>query len=322
MKALRVSERIRATRNFSLPAGYDDQCEPHFIVRRDAAQLWDARTGRVPGSEGGHYNPVSTTLSGLELGVAFDEFFCAAAGEAHGEAAVVFISFDTDDGADAVFGMANFAAEHGVGWGAAGSRTTEAGCFRALTWRGRTLRGGATTNAANKFFGRVRILGVGFVAAGLADFGHGATGGVHEFARDFREKARRLRGAELLFVSKNAAVNGAGERERLAGASHTDVDEAAFFFDAFFFVDGTAVWADAFFHAGQENVVEFEALGAVERDERDAGLVFEGVGVADERGCVEEIGEGFTGVHAFGDGASEFFEVFDARDVFGCVAVF
>src|SRR5881394_1060407 len=224
MKALRVSERIRATRNFSLPAGYDDQCEPHFIVRRDAAQLWDARTGRVPASEGGHYNAVTTTLCGLELGVALDEFFCAAAGEADGEAAIIFIAFDADDGADSVFGMANFAAEHGIGWGTAGSRTTEAGCFRALTRRGRTLRGGATAYAANKFFGRVRILGIGFVAASLADFGHGAAGSVHEFAGNFREKTRRLGGAELLFVTENAAVDGASERERLAGARHTDVD--------------------------------------------------------------------------------------------------
>src|SRR5256885_14682936 len=151
MKALRVSERIRATRNFSLPAGYDDQCEPHFIVRRDAAQLWDARTGRVPGSEGGHYNPVSTTLSGLELGVAFDEFFCAAAGEAHGEAAVVFISFDTDDGADAVFGMANFAAEHGVGWGAAGKRTNRSWGFPGVIVGGRKPCGGETPQPAGEF---------------------------------------------------------------------------------------------------------------------------------------------------------------------------
>jgi len=43
------------------------------------------------------------------------------------------------------------------------------------------------------------------------------------------------------------------------------------------------VWADAFFHAGEENVVEFETLGAVERNERDAGFVFEGVSVANER---------------------------------------
>src|SRR5579859_2346182 len=128
-------------------------------------------------------------LRRLELRVAFDEFFCAAAGEADGKAAIVFIAFDADDGADTEFGMANFAAKHGIGWGAARSGTAEAGSFRALARRGRTLRcSGATADAADKFFGGVGILRVRFVATGLADFGQGATGGVHEFAGDFREK--------------------------------------------------------------------------------------------------------------------------------------
>ena len=68
--------------------------------------------------------------------------------------------------------------------------------------------------------------------------------------------------------------------------------------------------ADAFFHAGQEDVIEFEALGAVQRDQRDAGLAFEGIGVADERGGVEKIGERFAALGAFGDGAGEFFAGF------------
>ena len=46
----------------------------------------------------------------FELGVAFYEFFGAAAGEGYGDAAVVFVAFDGDDSADAVFGVADFAA--------------------------------------------------------------------------------------------------------------------------------------------------------------------------------------------------------------------
>src|SRR5438128_94494 len=137
----------------------------------------------------------------------------------------------------------------------------------------------------------------------------------------YREKTRRLRGAKLLLIAEDAAIDSASERERFACARHADVDEAALFFDAFFFADGAAVRADAFLHAGEKNMIEFEALRAVKRDERDAGLVFEGVGVADERRSVEKIGEGFTRVHAFGDRASEFFEVFDASNVVGSVAV-
>src|SRR2546430_13045207 len=108
----------------------------------------------------------ATSLGWLELGVALDEFFCAAAGEADGEAAVVFVAFDADDSADAIFGVANFAAEQGVGWGAARSRTAQAWRFRALTRCGRTLRGGATAYAAHEFFGGGGILGSGFIAAG------------------------------------------------------------------------------------------------------------------------------------------------------------
>jgi|HubBroStandDraft_5_1064220.scaffolds.fasta_scaffold12988_2 hypothetical protein len=52
-----------------------------------------------------------------ELGVAFDEFFGATAGEGYSEFAVVFVAFDADDGADSIFGMADFLAEHGVGAG-------------------------------------------------------------------------------------------------------------------------------------------------------------------------------------------------------------
>jgi len=81
------------------------------------------------------------------------------------------------------------------------------------------------------------------------------------------------------------------------------------------------VRADTFFHAREKNVVEFEAFRTVEGDEGDARPVFEGVGIADKRGGVEKIGERFAGVEAFGDGASEFFEIFYACDVFWSVAV-
>src|SRR5262249_10921810 len=113
----------------------------------------------------------------------------------------------------------------------------------------------------------------------------------------------------------------ARKRERFAGARHANINEAAFLFDAFFFVDRAAVWADAFFHAGKKNVIEFEALGAMQRDERDAGLVFERVGVAYERSCIQKIGERFARVHAFGDGSREFFKIFDAGDIVRRIAV-
>ncbi len=52
-----------------------------------------------------------------ELGVAFDEFFGAAAGEGDGEFAVVFVAFDADYGADAIFGVPDFLAEQRIAAG-------------------------------------------------------------------------------------------------------------------------------------------------------------------------------------------------------------
>jgi hypothetical protein len=47
----------------------------------------------------------------LQLRVFFNEFFCAPAGEAYGDAAVVIVvAFDAYHGADAKFRVADFAA--------------------------------------------------------------------------------------------------------------------------------------------------------------------------------------------------------------------
>src|SRR5258708_204017 len=126
----------------------------------------------------------------LELGVAFDEFFGAAAGKGDGEAAVFVIAFNGNDCADTELRMANFSAEQGIGVGAA------ANCGAAESWRRRpTLRlarGGllAFANAAEKFIGGVGVFGVGFVTTGFADFGHGAANGVDQFAGNYRSKTR------------------------------------------------------------------------------------------------------------------------------------
>jgi hypothetical protein len=46
------------------------------------------------------------------------------------------------------------------------------------------------------------------------------------------------------------------------------------------------------------------------------------IGVADQSRGVQKIGKRLAGLHAFRDRASEFFQVFHARDVFRAVAVF
>lgn len=52
----------------------------------------------------------------MEVGVAFDEFFGAVVLEADGEAAVVAVVFDLDDGAEAVIGVADAGADERIGF--------------------------------------------------------------------------------------------------------------------------------------------------------------------------------------------------------------
>ena len=63
---------------------------------------------------------VTRLLCGLQLRVFLDEFLCAAAGEAYGDAAVVIVvAFDAYDRAHAEFWMANLASQHWIRVGAA-----------------------------------------------------------------------------------------------------------------------------------------------------------------------------------------------------------
>src|SRR5215471_17039676 len=112
-------------------------------------------------------------LGRLELGVALDELLGAATREADRETAVVFVAFYAYNGADAVFWMTDLAAEQGIGFDiATARRTAERRRFRTLA-SNRALRNRrSATDASNEFFRRVRILGIGFIAAGLADFRH------------------------------------------------------------------------------------------------------------------------------------------------------
>ena len=125
----------------------------------------------------------------------------------------------------------------------------------------------------------------------------------------------------MLLIAEDAPVHGARQRERLPRPGHPHVNETPFLLDSFFFGDGPAVRTDAFFHAREEHVVEFQTLGVVQGDESHAGLAFKLIRVTYERRGIEEIGEGLPGFHAFGDGTRKLFEVFQPCDIFRSVAV-
>src|SRR5258707_4313745 len=258
----------------------------------------------------------------FELRVPLDKLFRAASGKAYGDTAVLVVALNTDDGSDAETRVTYFASQHGIGVAAAlGRRATEGTLSGRRAARSGCGLLGSAAHAAEKFFWRIRIFRVGLIAARFANFGHRTTDRFHQLTGNLRQKARRQGCAQLLFISEDAPVDGACERERLPCTGHPDVDEATLFLDSFFFGNGAAVRTNAFFHSGEEYVIEFQAFGAVQGDEGHAWLAFKLIGVTHQCCSVKKIAEALSRFHAFGQSASKFFEVFQPSHVFGSVAV-
>ena len=101
---------------------------------------------------------------------------------------------------------------------------------------------------------------------------------VQHFGGDFFDEAGD--DAELGLSVQHALLRH-GDVEAFAGAGDGDVHEAAFFFEPAAFGEGVFAGEAAFFHAGEEDGVEFQAFGGVDGHELDgffacACLVFAG----------------------------------------------
>ena len=68
-------------------------------------------------------------------------------------------------------------------------------------------------------------------------------------------------------------------------------------------------------------MIEFQALGAMQSNKSHARLALKLIRVAYQCRGIEKIGEGLSRFHAFGERTSKLFEVFQARDILGSVAV-
>src|SRR3546814_4588391 len=93
------------------------------------------------------------------------------------------------------------------------------------------------------------------------------------FGRDFADEAA---GDAAHPLAVDAAVRGVIDARALAGAGDRDIGEATFFLEAggAAFVHRTLRREDADFPAGEENMIELEPLGGVDRHERHGlGLV-------------------------------------------------
>ena len=109
---------------------------------------------------------------------------------------------------------------------------------------------------------------------------------VQYFGRDFFDEAGD--DAELGLSVQHTLLRH-GDVEAFAGAGDGDVHEAAFFFEAAAFGKAHFTGEAAFFHAGEEDGVEFQAFGGVDGHQLDgffacACLVFAGFegGIAQE----------------------------------------
>ncbi len=74
---------------------------------------------------------------------------------------------------------------------------------------------------------------------------------------------------------------------------------------------------ESLFETGKKDERKLQALGGVQRHERDAGVGIVLVGVGGEGGVVEEVGEGFAANFGVVGGVGEFLEVFNAAEGFG-----
>src|SRR6266704_2257564 len=229
-----------------------------------------------------------------KIGVALHQLFRSITGETHGEPAVIVLAIHLDDRAHSISWMADTLADERIAAALRPRRRRNFGSNprRALPRRSRRR----AAHPAREFFGRVRVFGVRFIAARFARRGERSDCGLHEFPRDFLQKARGRRSMQPL-AAVNAAVDSPRECKRFAGTRHAHVAQPAFLFEK-----GTAVGESSFFEAGQENVVELEALGGVQREQRDRGAIVEIVGIAHQRGTIEEIGKRLAALGAFGYG--------------------
>ena len=117
---------------------------------------------------------------------------------------------------------------------------------------------------------------------------------MHERLGDLEQEATRHREAG---APPGGPLRGVRQVEALAGSRQAHVGEAALLLHLARIVERPCVREDALLEAADEDDLELEALGGVERDERDlvrvAGV---GVLVGHEGGLLEEPVEGVRGL--------------------------
>ncbi len=85
--------------------------------------------------------------------------------------------------------------------------------------------------------------------------------------------SRNRDGCVRLVLAEHAPPGGAGQHEPLARPREADVAEPPFLLDFLLVLRRARVREQAFFHAGDDDERELEALGGVHRHQPDAGVL-------------------------------------------------
>ena len=106
------------------------------------------------------------------------------------------------------------------------------------------------------------------------------------------------------------------------GARDADVAKSALFFDLIRIKQRARVREQSLFHSGKHDQRELEPLGCMQRHKRDRSVGIVVVGVGDESGVVEEVGDVLATIMRVAGRIGELLQVLDARLRFGRVLFF
>ncbi len=140
-------------------------------------------------------------------------------------------------------------------------------------------------------------------------------------ARNFAQESRGD-GGFLLAAAESPAITSGSQEQPLLGARHADVAESPLFFHGGLGIERAHMREQAFLHASEEHDGELEALGVVQREQRDGRALVQVVGIGDQRGVIQELRDGFTTFGGFRRRIHQFAQVAEARFGFRIVIDF
>ena len=106
----------------------------------------------------------------------------------------------------------------------------------------------------------------------------------------------------------------AGQNQRVHGAGHAHVAEAALLLQLVGIVEGARVGKEALFQAGQKDQRKLQPLGGVQRHQRNAGLGIELIRIGGQGGVVQELGQRLAAGFGVVGGVGQLLQVLNAAE--------